>query len=115
MPEALDGRSLLPLLRGEEGSPRRYAISDRQGGAGVSVRSSEYKLVQQKGERRFYRLREDPGETVDRYDPGDPAVQELAAVLDAYLARKPRAAEEGASRAPAPELRDQLRALGYLE
>jgi len=119
IPAGLDGVSLLPRIRGEgvQGSPgdTPYAISDRMAEGGVSVRTAKYKLVQMDGKRSFYALEDDPQERHDVYDPQDPTVREFVAVLDAYLARAREATESRAPNAPAPEVENQLRALGYLE
>ena len=92
-----------------------YAISDRFAADAVALRSATHKLVQIRGERSFYHLEEDPGELRDRYDPEDPVVREFVAALEAYLARE-RSEGRGARALPLdPDLRNQLRALGYTE
>jgi arylsulfatase A-like enzyme len=118
-PEGLDGRSLLPLLREPRdpdwASADPYAISDRKASEGVSVRTSQYKLVQMQGKRSFYHLEADPGETRDRYDPDDPTVREFVSALEDYLARRPAPGANREAGVPASEVQNQLRALGYLE
>ncbi len=87
----LDGRSLLPLLRGE-GLPSRplfwhYPHYGNQGGSPAgAIRAGDWKLIEwyEDGHRELFNLREDAGERHDRAAENPTEVRELAAQLDAW-------------------------------
>ncbi len=144
-PADLMGQSFAPLLRGEDSQQRfmnRVLVSEAWhpwGGAKgkradieapvIAVRRGEYKLIRTKwsdGPRyEFYDLSKDPVEAQDRYDPADPRVAELQRLADAYeeaSARIVRArgfppliAERATLEDVAPDRREALKALGYIE
>ncbi len=60
----------------------------------------------------FYDLRQDPGETQDRYEPWNPEVQRLRAILAEE--RKKAPANAAASASVDPQTIEHLRQLGYL-
>ncbi len=78
--EAIDGTSLVPLLRGGDVLPRKAIFwhyphyGDQGGTPGSSVRSGDWKLIEyhEDGRLELYNLAEDIGETNDRStrDPG---------------------------------------------
>lgn len=108
---ALDapGRSLLPLLAGEDRAPRpalssRYQGSERR----FSVRTNRWKLLN----GRLFDLGRDPGETTDVADRFPLVRAGLLGTLDEFLGL-PRVV--GAEPIQLDEdLREQLRALGYV-
>jgi arylsulfatase A-like enzyme len=128
---AVEGRSLVPLLRGaaEAGRPvfsSSRAIAARHRDRGYrfrpgaqihSVRGRDWKLVVYptlgSDTLELYDLGADPGER----DPRDGAGSDAArlALLEAWLARAARAADAAAPPPPDPALREQLRQLGYAE
>lgn len=136
-PADLDGRSLVPLLRGELEAPRvAYLESDVKmfaenrrrevpGVAGVirGLRTDRFKLLlhtTRRGSRvELFDLRADPGETRDL--AADPAyASELVTLREALLAHLPpeeRAAigRAGPAETPNADELEQLRALGYVE
>jgi arylsulfatase A-like enzyme/4-amino-4-deoxy-L-arabinose transferase-like glycosyltransferase len=111
-PGRLDGRSLLPLLRGSEGrGTSLLPLHTRGHDKGVELwglRAPGAKLIvdQRTGRREFYLLDEDPGETRNLHP--DPRAATLARGLDALVL------ETGAARPRlAPEEVEALNALGY--
>ncbi|MEE8476153.1 MAG: sulfatase [Myxococcota bacterium] len=119
VPEDLDGVSLMRLVREDPdatdtGEPR-YAISGTTG-VGFSVRSRTHKLIRMPEGDSFFSLLDDPKEQRDLYDPADPQVQEFVRILEAYQKERPTGTPAHGAVAPDldPDLRDQLRALGYL-
>ena len=121
-PEA-DGRSLLPLVRGEEHGDRvAFARVTRKGPRRISVRQDGYKLIRelsgtQPGRVELYRLADDPGERHDRSGEEPERLRALDAELENYRAelRRKGALDFGLERDAMPEaLRNQLRALGYI-
>jgi arylsulfatase A-like enzyme len=119
-PEALDGRSLVPLLRGArkgEERPARLALA-RDGALQLGLRVPQRKLLRAEsrgdGPRRDtrYDLSGDPRER----SPSAPSAEEAAA-LEAY---RSELASEGfpdweAFEHAGPELEARLRELGYVE
>jgi arylsulfatase len=68
VPPGVNGESLLPLLRGDEGARLAYAETDyRLFVHRRAIRDGKYKLVidLQDGERRLFDLSADPAEQVD--------------------------------------------------
>ncbi len=97
--EELDGRSLMPLLKGD---PSEKSMSQRslcwhephytnQGGRpGAAIRQGDWKLIEFFGEQgglELYNLADDPGETRDRSVSEPRRVQALKAALEAWQAR----------------------------
>jgi arylsulfatase A-like enzyme len=87
----LDGRSLVPLLRGESISPRplfwHYPHYGNQGGSPAgAIRVGDWKLIEwyEDGRRELFNLREDLSERHDRASDNSAKVQELATQLDAW-------------------------------
>lgn len=116
----LDGRSLLPLLRGEALPERRPAISEVDGsivkrpGQVRAVRGPRYKLIESSLDdtEAVFDLADDPGERQSLAATRP----ELAGTLRAAAAGAPRtAAPTHAAPAMTPDdaLRERLRALGY--
>lgn len=130
VPEGLDGRSLLPLLTGDDDEPRwvygesgrSFGIVDPERyfegtkGKHRMIRTSDWKLVHvpkpDGGEDRLYDLRNDPGERTDVAADHPDVVARLRAKLDAIGADEP---EPKAERALSEEQRENLRALGYAD
>lgn len=110
IPEAFEGRSLLPLIRREPASAP-FALSLLDGGdpeQDFAVRRERWKLY---GERLF-ELEADPGERTDRA----PERAEIAEVLRRYWTRERArgATATGSAIEIEGELRRRLEALGYL-
>ena len=116
-PEGVQGEDLAPLLHGEDVGPPAVIFS-----TGViekpdvfSVRTQRYKLVADGSESALFDLVADPGETIDVSDRETAAAAELAELLKRHLMES-----SAAGRLPArtvdiqEEMRERLRALGYL-
>jgi arylsulfatase A-like enzyme len=119
-PAKIRGRSLLPLLSGEE-SEERLAFSEsphrREIVAARSMRSGDRKLVLEHRPgvaREWFDLSSDPGEIVSRTDADD-GVERLQTALDAIAAEPPLRDLEEERVAPSAEMVEGLRALGYVE
>lgn len=122
--EASQGRSLLPLLRGERPDLYDAAFSEFLEN-GRALRLDDLKLVSERGEVSLFDLATDPGEERDLADDHPLTTRALVAMLSLYNG----SAEEPATRArrgPRPthrrqepeideETLEQLRALGYMQ
>lgn len=127
VPDGLDGRSLLPALRGEVLAERPYysevrgvgrekknVSRDRDENA-LAVFLDDRKLVLQDGEAKFFDLASDPLELSPRIEPSDdPRAAELAALAAAYRDRADRRGGQVEPADLAPHVREELRALGYV-
>lgn len=105
VPPGLDGTSLLPLIDGEPDG-RRPVISQRDGRPSSSIRTSEWKLWDQ----RLYHLASDPAERRD-------VARQNEAVVDTLDKRRTTAldgARKGGEVELSPEEMERLKALGYL-
>ncbi len=116
VPEAMTGRSLLPLLRGEVPDAPRATISGFMNGWRTIV-VGRYKLIQRTSARMMlYDLEADPGETTDLAPDRPLTVRYLRGLLGLTLAGA--AAGAPAHRAEETvidaETEAQLRALGYV-
>lgn len=86
-PDAMDGRSLLPALRGEPTAGRRLEWCTAETNA---ILADGWKLLRAKGvPPRLYCLREDPTEQRDRSASEPEILRCLARELDAYLNATP--------------------------
>lgn len=126
-PSNLDGRSLVPLLRGEPGAlPRTlYALeplSGRRGRTGIawSARNGHLKWIRIAGTKpsggapwpgECYDLLADPGEQQNLANLGPGPCAELASAAERWRAEGLR---DGAPLEVEPSVEKQLRALGYL-
>lgn len=86
-PGDIEGRSLVPLMRGQEDGDGRLAFSELPGGQEVAVVSREWKLIvdQSSGEQALYHLAGDPREEANLADERPEVVAWLRASLDAWL------------------------------
>jgi len=125
---ALDGRSLLPLMRGEESADRTALASQTKAGPKrIALRHMGFKyiatvgptrpghpLIPQPESRRLYDLNEDPGETNNIIAERP----ELAQMLEAELHRQHRELSGSVEPDPEqeldPQLLERLRSLGYV-
>ncbi len=119
VPAAVEGRSLLPWIRGD-GAPgeeeEAFSWLDEFGFRGASVTTPAWRFIESRAstlERTLFDRRTDPGERRD-LAPGRP-------VRTGYLATHLRIAERPRAGALKPaegrmnaEVREQLRALGYV-
>ncbi|MDG2308777.1 MAG: sulfatase [Candidatus Binatia bacterium] len=123
-PEGIDGRSLVPGLRGEKLEERPYYSEVRGLKNGKSKRDpnalavylGDRKLVVRKGKSRHYDLAEDPSERSPIRDVAeDPQAQKLAELAAAYGAPGDATGGQVAPKDLAPHVREELRALGYVQ
>jgi len=133
MAPQLEGRSLVPCMRGEPQPPRpvfaeageawypelsRRRLRNDVAGRPRAVTWEGWKLVWTPFQGpdlawELYDLEADPGETQNLYRPDHPRLAELRAALEAWMARAPR--DEAEPPAPSAAEREALRELGYLE
>ena len=112
---AIDARDLYAL--GEKGRPVVFA--EHANNSGAMVRTSRHLLYRNAADPLFprgdffYDLETDPGEEQNLAGRGEPEEARLAAALDGFLAKK-RDLEAVAPLEIAPEERERLRALGYV-
>lgn len=129
LPYKIEGRSLVPLLRGQTLPDRptfaecgksffepyvRRRVHFNVAGRFRSVTLADWKLIWTPGqtpEREFelYHLSDDPNETRDLYDPSHPQADRLKALLRDWL-RSPTES----STPPSPADLQALRSLGYV-
>lgn len=129
-PSSVDGRSLLPLLRGEESGDREaLARQFSKGGSPrgplrTALRTGRFKLVTSRASTRppapaveLYDLREDPREERNLAGSEPELRDRLLARLQEESRRLEAEGMPGLSSADAvpPELRERLRQLGYLD
>jgi arylsulfatase A-like enzyme len=123
-PETFVGRSLLPLVRGEEEEPRAaFSESLLFGPDAIAWRGPRYKYIHylvrgSRGTCELYDWREDPAEQVDLSEARPEVVRELRAELLEFWGKL----REKAQAYPEPEVVDlsptrirQLRSLGYVQ
>ncbi len=84
----LDGKSLLPLLTGK--TPKHietFYWSEGGEAGGYAVRSGDWKLVQQRGQKKveLFNLAKDPAEATDLASQNGAKIAELSKLYDAWL------------------------------
>ncbi len=115
--EEFPGRSMSRLLRGE-GEPSSFHVvahgmlPERPGGVRTerdTIVQDGWKLVRDlvDGDRRLYDLREDPGESVDRFEGERDRAKELERALDAFVEEDARAVDLGPDDARLVEERER--------
>lgn len=122
---AVEGASLWPLLRGEEGYPSRPAFSqrrpvDRSSGAEdlYTLQSQRHKFILRSlQEDEFFDLEADPGERTNRIGTDAAEAESLRRLLEGRLERyRQRGKTGGGDETEVPEeWLEELRALGYVE
>jgi arylsulfatase A-like enzyme len=117
VPPGLQGTDISPLLRGAalDGPAEVFATGVMHKPDMFTLRTERYKLVVDGGERTLFDLAADPGETTDLSDERAAVTAELHDRLSSHLERSSAATKLPARTADMPEeLRERLRALGYL-
>ena len=102
----LDGKNLLPLLRGEVTPPSRNLFWSSGSEEGWwAVRSGDWKLVGEKGRLSLFDLGKDVSEKTDLAGQMPEKVAELTRLHDAWLAEMSNPVKSGAKRwgMPSPE------------
>ncbi len=116
-PQGIQGRSLLPLVKGQPAGPfRAFSESPFYGGRrAISLGNHRLLLSRADGSREFYDLSVDPLEQEDLASQEPPELSRLADGLDSWQAMLDALGAYDAEGAELdPELESQLRALGYL-
>jgi arylsulfatase A-like enzyme len=124
----VEGRSLMPLLTGEEQGNRIVMLGDtRWGSLRMGVRDGRYKyiaIVMQQGPPleslpvppvQLYDLEQDPGEQINIADAHPQLVRMYSEVLQSWIARMDRPPAETEWDVSDDALLDRLRSLGYVD
>jgi len=127
-PGEIDGRSLVPALRGEELEERPYfgevsAIKRKKKGAhadrdenALAVFVGDRKLVVEHGASKFFNLEEDPRELAPALEmPDDPRAAELAKLATSFREKKASTAGQVDVERLSPKVAAELEALGYIQ
>lgn len=118
MPDAFQGRSLLPLMRGEvEALHEALILGVGREWHPVAIRTLRWKLIQhQEDPPELYDLAQDPGETVNVYAQFPEEARALEAALEVWRHRTPETVgQEPEERTTSPQVETLLREAGYLE
>jgi arylsulfatase A-like enzyme len=118
-PTRLDGRSFLDRIRYDRGDGYAFSVRAKSGNRLFSIRTPDHHLLwSQKADRfEFFNLRADPTEQRNLYPSESPVQPELEAKLRDWVAQHDRAREQLPRERRSwfdPQIREQLRALGYL-
>jgi arylsulfatase A-like enzyme len=125
-PPTLQGRSLLPLVSGQETAPRTAFMESGYGAEPqlvarrgrwklVHTRSAEDRQASKLGEWALFDLEADPEELHDVASAHPEEVRELREALDAWWRDTPRRATPASEEAMEPTTREMLEELGYVE
>jgi arylsulfatase A-like enzyme len=123
-PRTFVGRSLMPLVKGEDDAPRvAFSESLLFGPDAIAWRGPRYKYIHylvrgSRGACELYDWREDPDEQVDLSEVRPEAVRELRAELLEFwgkLREEAQAYPEPAVVDLSPTRIQQLRSLGYVQ
>ena len=123
-----DGRTLVPLIRGESGGEVPPAFAETYMEAGqkknkttttryFAIRTANSKLIYERisGTWEAYDLEKDPDETLNVYSEDDPRFSELKCALTEYVRRGEKLEEVRMMSDEEGNIRRSLEALGYLE
>jgi len=119
LPEGVEGRSLLPLMRGESATPREIYAEAYYGRLHygwselISLREGHHKFIRAP-RPELYDLREDPEENVNLFDIHPGIAEDLGIRLDEMIARGGRGAGAPQPEEMDPETMERLRSLGYV-
>ncbi|MGB5163399.1 MAG: sulfatase [Thermoanaerobaculia bacterium] len=117
VPEHLQGRSLLPLVEGDETDTRPIFSQWLAGGRIVALRDGEWKYIRVKRKEQLFDLSTDPEELVNRLSERQEVLFSLQQKVDEIIGES-YALAEGQTAGRPPELdqqtREQLESLGYL-
>ena len=116
IPEAMQGTSFKPLLRGEE-IDEEVAIATGMDGQTLACRKSNWKCFWkvEEGEVELYDLRSDPNELNDVSTDNPTILEELQGVMEDYLDEAEQMDIEFPEVEQSPEVQQRLRDLGYVD
>jgi len=115
-PDAVQGRSFEPLLRGEE-MEEEVAIATGKGGETLACRTSEWKCFWkvEEDEIELYNLQSDPDELEDVSTDYPDVVAEFREVMQSYLDEAEETDIDLPDIEESAEVEQRLRDLGYVE
>jgi len=115
-PKILEGRSLVPMIKGFDRAPRlTIARQDYADPEPVILRTGRWKYYLRPGQQpSLYDLASDPGEQENSAHNHPEVVADLQQTLDEIIAGRP-VIETAEGVELSRELQDQLRALGYID
>ncbi len=122
IPEAYQGYSLKNAVLLGDPSPRKYLVTEHSRKVAVSIRDADNKLIVPLApevfyprQKELYQYQRDLSETTNHYTETSEIQQKLMEkMVDYFQALTPMPAKDVSSEV-APEVRDQLEALGYFE
>jgi len=117
IPTHLQGRSLLPLMRGEDQEPRTVFSERIKDEKRFALQVGHWKYIRHSGGEELYDLSQDPGEQMDVAAQNEPILRDLrhrAGQLIQWNEGLAQELQHGESFDLDQETRDQLEALGYL-
>jgi arylsulfatase A-like enzyme len=116
IPEAMQGASFEPLLRGED-IDEEVAIATGMDGQTLACRTSGWKCFWKVKEEKveLYDLRSDPNELDDVSTDNPTMLEELQGVMENYLDEAEQMDIELPEMKESPEVRQRLRELGYVD
>jgi arylsulfatase A-like enzyme len=125
-PAGADGRSLLPLLAGGGARPDLppYQVTETHydGSDKLAAHTAEWTYIENRDGHEGVNARElqpagksENGRLTDRIGERPEVAAELAAYLRAWERRVPRRPATQPAQGPAPDVVDQLKALGYVK
>jgi arylsulfatase A-like enzyme len=116
IPAGQHGRSLLPLLRGEEPSERELFFELHPPYPElVGVRHGPWKLIRSTGDSQLFELTRDPQEQADLAERSGDLARRLGARIDEWRRSLAPAPPSRSEAIEDPELKQQLKALGYIQ
>jgi arylsulfatase A-like enzyme len=117
LPEHLQGRSLVPLMRGAKEESRPVFSERIKGERRFALQSGRWKYIRKPGGEELYDLERDPGEQHNVAAQHEPLLRDLRHQMGQLLQRNEGLARElqaGEVFDLDQETREQLEALGYL-
>ncbi len=119
IPPALDGHSLLPLLEDDPREGEAFSLRTKDGLRLFSIRTARYHYIRDEraGENLFFDLEADPKETMNLSPSETPEERHLAEQITRRIHEHDNAWSQGRA-VPGqpldPDLKEELKALGYL-
>ncbi|MDG2307221.1 MAG: sulfatase [Candidatus Binatia bacterium] len=112
VPAEIDGESLLPTLRTDDGERPAVSITE---GSQAALRQPPWKLYRRDGALTLFNLEDDPGELRDVAAGYPEIVESLGVKLEELTAEEADLLQRSRRKKLSKNRREQLRALGYVE